>query len=72
MQGTGQRVQMLTFNGNVKVNCRWIINTSNGTGVLTRTHRQEFSGDSSSDWLGPRDTSSTNKNGHFTVFVENG
>jgi hypothetical protein len=60
-------VQILTFNGNVKVNTRWQINTTNGQAVQTRVFRQEMSGDSAEDWLGPRDDSSTDKNGHFTV-----
>ena len=67
MQGTGQRVQMLTFNGNVKVCLRLQANSTNGVVTITRAYRQQFSGDSSADWLGPRDTSNINANGHFSI-----
>jgi hypothetical protein len=66
-QGTGQRVQMLTFSGNVKVCHRLVANSSNGVVTLNRSYRQQFSGDSATDWLGPRDDSSPTKNGHFTI-----
>ena len=70
-QGTGQRVQMLTFSGNVRVNNRIIINTSStGQAVQTRVYRQNFSGDSAADWLGARALTPTTANGHFTVTAE--
>jgi hypothetical protein len=67
MQGTGQRVQFLTFNGSIRVNTRWKINTSNGVPTLVKIKGQELSGNTSSDFLGPRDDSSINNNGHFSV-----
>ena len=70
MAQDGNRRDLLTFNGVVKITRRVRIDFSSGAPVLIREHSQELSNDSDDDFLGARDESSEQNNGHFTLTVE--
>tara|TARA_B100000745_G_scaffold170759_1_gene111920 strand:- start:20814 stop:21026 length:213 start_codon:yes stop_codon:yes gene_type:complete len=69
MAQNGNRRDLLTFNGVVKITRRVKIDTSSGVAVLVREYSQELSNDSDSEFLGARDESSTDNNGHFELTV---
>lgn len=64
----GQRVDLLTFNGLVKINHRIKISSVGGVPTLIQAGSQEVSNNSASDYLGAREEAITT-NGHFKVTV---
>lgn len=67
-QGTGQRIQLLTFSGSVYVNTKAQFNSSNGVPVQTGSVEQQITGDStdSGSAVPDRDTSATAATGTIT------